>query len=546
MIFEVILKNKKKLRVSLRLKIFILLFIVLVTFIYSITKQILNPTSLHEDQISEEEKFVNSLKYLLSETDFNPENLTFWQIDEIIRACALKSIERADEPLKVPSNDKINPLSDIIDKLYFTYLKYDENFSPDFENGTEELFFNPYKYRIRILTKGIYSYSPDLVKIFDTGDYEKEKEWDYFDQLHVPEDISEVEEIKSVHNGDYIDSSFIRKYHNSIFLYTVMSCNIPNDKLIIVFSCNYTKKRVLKFFPVFFVLWFKNYLPFLLSCVIFSILLIRPISKISKEISSTTDSNGRILKNDFSYSKRRDEIGDLSRSYSNLINKLNSRINETEMLSADLSHEIKNPLAAIRNLTETLNDETLALEERHQLLEAINQESIKIEKIIKNIRDASKIENKAYESEKEDIPCDQMLHNLCSVYIQKYPKIEFETELNASENKISISPELFETMITNLIVNAVTFGTKILITSKIENRNLIITVEDNGPGVPEIERNKIFNRFYSNRPKEDKSVHDGLGLHLVQFIANSVNGKIEISDSEKLGGACFSFCIKHE
>lgn len=111
--------------------------------------------------------------------------------------------------------------------------------------------------------------------------------------------------------------------------------------------------------------------------------------------------------------------------------------------------------------------------------------------------------------------------------------------MNAEDKCIFITPELLDTIFDNLISNAFSFADEILITSSINKNQIQFSIEDNGPGIPIEEREKIFKRFYSNRKQQDKIAHDGLGLHLVKYIVNSIDGNIKVESSKKLGGARF-------
>ena len=115
--------------------------------------------------------------------------------------------------------------------------------------------------------------------------------------------------------------------------------------------------------------------------------------------------------------------------------------------------------------------------------------------------------------------------------------------MNAEDKCIFITPELLDTIFDNLISNAFSFADEVLITSSINKNQIQFSIEDNGPGIPIEEREKIFKRFYSNRKQQDKIAHDGLGLHLVKYIVNSINGNIKVESSKKLGGASFIIAV---
>lgn len=92
----------------------------------------------------------------------------------------------------------------------------------------------------------------------------------------------------------------------------------------------------------------------------------------------------------------------------------------------------------------------------------------------------------------------------------------------------------------NLIQNAAGFGTQVKVILE-QNEKLTIKVDDNGKGISDEEKEKIFNRFYSSR-KKNSTQHTGLGLSIVKSIVEQINAGISVTESESLGGA--SFCIE--
>lgn len=277
-----------------------------------------------------------------------------------------------------------------------------------------------------------------------------------------------------------------------------------------------------------------------------------PLRKLSRESKNCADKKGRVLTTKFTGEKRHDEIGELSRSFSSLVEKLNQRIKFAESFASDVSHEFKNPLAAIRSCTEFLSDSDLPEDERNQFVSAINEEISHLQNLLTEVRNITKINGNAPdENEKQNVNLHQFTENIVKREKLAFPKIDFSTEEIGFDEKsqILINENYLDRMTENLLSNAASFGTKVILKISLQkdeknekngkNQNLEICVEDNGKGVSDEEKDKIFERFYSNRPDEEKSAHTGLGLATVKAIADSLEGEIKVEKSETLGGAKF-------
>lgn len=167
----------------------------------------------------------------------------------------------------------------------------------------------------------------------------------------------------------------------------------------------------------------------------------------------------------------------------------------------------------------------------------------KINSIVSKIREASKIENKIYEADKEKISLDNFIISYTSCFSEQHNDIKIIHNLNLNNKEILVSPDLLELMLSNLLTNAASFANTISVTTTINNNTVVMEIEDNGPGIPDEKKEIIFSRFYSKRKSKDKLSHDGLGLYLVKYIVNSLNGDIKVYDGEKLGGANFVIII---
>ena len=148
------------------------------------------------------------------------------------------------------------------------------------------------------------------------------------------------------------------------------------------------------------VVFLKSLIAVILIAVFFAFRITIPLKKLSSEATDCADKKGRIIFTNFTGSKRMDEIGELSKSFSSLIERLNKRIQFSQAFSSDISHEFKNPLAAIRSAAEVLEDSNIESEDRIQLSEAIVDEVNHLQVLLSGVRNISRIdagEDLAYE-----------------------------------------------------------------------------------------------------------------------------------------------------
>ena len=274
-----------------------------------------------------------------------------------------------------------------------------------------------------------------------------------------------------------------------------------------------------------------------------------PLKKLSRQTSECADKKGRIdaaVVEKFTGLKRKDEIGDLSRSFKTLIQKLDSKIKYTQAFASDVNHEFKNPLAAIRSSTDILKNSSDE-QEKNQFMQAIIYEVNHLEHLLNGVRGISKIEGT--ELPKENIPVKTFTQNIAASVLKNKPDTKIGIETDNLPETILIQPDYYERILANLIENAAGFAKHIKV--QLEKRAfgkaasvLVIKISDDGPGVCEDDISKIFDRFYSNRTQskadsDSKITHTGLGLSIVKAICDEMEGEISVSRDKELGGALF-------
>ncbi len=242
---------------------------------------------------------------------------------------------------------------------------------------------------------------------------------------------------------------------------------------------------------------------------------------------------------------RRDEIGMLARAVSDMTAALRHRIDAVESFAADVAHEIKNPLASLRSATESLG-KVEDPELRAQLIEIATHDVRRIDRLVTEISDASRIDAEMSRTEFEQVDMAELLrHTIASR--EERGENEGRTVAISIMGEGHIVPGVgirLERIIENLLDNAVSFspadGTIDAQLVRREGR-VILTICDEGPGIPEEKREKVFHRFHSDRPEsEDFGNHSGLGLAIGRTIADAHEGTLHVQGRpDGRSGACF-------
>ncbi|MCD2182765.1 sensor histidine kinase [Rhizobium sp. GN54] len=240
------------------------------------------------------------------------------------------------------------------------------------------------------------------------------------------------------------------------------------------------------------------------------------------------------------FSSRQDEIGNLSVAIREMTTALYDRIDAIESFAADVSHELKNPLTSLRSAVETL---PLARtdESKKRLMDIIQHDVRRLDRLISDISDASRLDAELARSDARTVDLEKVLGDLVDISRQirsnKKPVIlDFVVDRNDNPKaRFDISGHELRIgqIITNLIENARSFvpeqGGRIVVRlSNGRNGRRIVKIEDNGPGIQAEDIDRIFERFYTDRPdSEDFGQNSGLGLSISRQIAEAHGGTLK-------------------
>jgi two-component system, OmpR family, sensor histidine kinase ChvG len=236
------------------------------------------------------------------------------------------------------------------------------------------------------------------------------------------------------------------------------------------------------------------------------------------------------------FSHRRDEIGHLSGSLRDMTGALYSRIEAIESFAADVSHELKNPLTSLRSAVETL---PLAKteESRARLLAVIQHDVQRLDRLISDISDASRLDAEMQRQDAEPVDIMKLLTTVVGVANERHDDgvrlaLHFEGREPSAFKVLGHDSRLGQVM-DNLIVNARSFsppGGTVRITCRRVKDEVEIVVDDDGPGVAPDATERVFERFYTDRPHQGFGQNSGLGLSISRQIVEAHDGRIWVEN----------------
>jgi two-component system sensor histidine kinase ChvG len=233
---------------------------------------------------------------------------------------------------------------------------------------------------------------------------------------------------------------------------------------------------------------------------------------------------------------RHDEVGLLARALADMTQTLRNRIDATEAFAADVTHELKNPLASLRSAVESL-DRVDDPQLRRQLIDVIHHDVVRLDRLIVDIAEVSRLDAELSRARFEPIDLGCLIESLVTLWEPRAEthqvRIAFARPRKGSA-VISGDEARLTRAIDNIVDNAISFsppGGLVEITAAHVDGEVLVSVEDEGPGVPEDLRAAIFRRFHSLRPaNEEFGRHSGLGLAIAKATVEGHDGTITAED----------------
>jgi two-component system sensor histidine kinase ChvG len=273
-----------------------------------------------------------------------------------------------------------------------------------------------------------------------------------------------------------------------------------------------------------------------------------PVRKLRRQAREILDQRGR-LRGQFRFNRRRDEIGDLSRSLEEMTRKLRGHIEFVESFASDISHEFRNPLASIRSAAEMI-PQSASKEDRDRFLSLIQKEVQRMLHLLGAMREISHLDAQLEEEIGTPVRVDRIIRQVLEARrLREDSSISVHLIDKSGPFTLAMAPERLTQIVENLLENALGFAVSEVRIEIFRTGDFgVISFEDDGPGIPKQHLNKIFDRFFSYRPDESPSGsgrgsghHPGLGLAIVKAIAEGYGGTVEAhgssSNQGRLAGA---------
>lgn len=262
--------------------------------------------------------------------------------------------------------------------------------------------------------------------------------------------------------------------------------------------------------------------------------LLSPIKRLSEAMDEVANGNFEI------YLESGNRIKEIKNIYEKF-NIMTKELRSTEILQSDfvssVSHEIKTPITSIEGYTMLLQSEETSDEDKRMFIGKILFNTRRLSELVGNILLLSKIDNQAIEAKKKKFRLDEQIRQSILLLEPKWLKKNNEFDVDLESVTYEGNENLLQHVWNNLIDNAVKFspeGGLVTIRLKKEEDKYIFLIEDEGPGIPEEYRQKVFNKFYQ-ADDSHKQEGNGLGLALVKKIIDLYQGETKIENLPQKG-----------
>ena len=264
---------------------------------------------------------------------------------------------------------------------------------------------------------------------------------------------------------------------------------------------------------------------------------VRPIERLREQVRGRAD---KPVSTEPVQTLERGEIGDLAEAFNALLAALEQRRRENEAFMADIAHEVKNPVAAIRTAAERLEtDEPIEPQRARRLAKIIEDSGARLETVVGRFLELARAEAGLHGAEREPVPLDELVGGIVDTF-QHDERFGCRFDVAAESASVLASHSHLESAIRNLIENAASFAEEcVTVTVEADDGGVTIRVADDGPGIDEGDLPHVFDRFFSRRHDDSGT---GLGLAITRAVARAHGG--EVSVESKLGdGTTFQMTL---
>jgi len=281
-----------------------------------------------------------------------------------------------------------------------------------------------------------------------------------------------------------------------------------------------------------------SFLAAIVLSIVMATTIARPIRRLRDEAEAILDRRGRLTRG-FRVPRRRDEIGDLARALEELTRRLEERLRSLESFASDVAHELKNPLASIRTATEMLG-EVEDPRERRRFLNIVQEEVARMEHQLSEVAEVTRIDARLEAEEQVAVPLNGLLARVAERFrMRENGRVRILYESPEEIVTVRASPDRLTQVFENVLDNAASLtadgGSARVTLQRSADGAALVAVSDEGPGIPEAHRERIFERFFSYRPGDAEKRHAGLGLAIVKAIVEGYGGSVTAANNPDRG-----------
>jgi two-component system sensor histidine kinase ChvG len=266
------------------------------------------------------------------------------------------------------------------------------------------------------------------------------------------------------------------------------------------------------------------------------------IRRLRDQAEAAIDAQGRV-RGMVTVSNSGDEIGDLARSFRDVLTRLAQYANYQEAMASRLSHELRTPIAVVRSSLDALRMQPLP-DDARVYMERAQQGLNRLAHILTRMTEATRLEQSLADAERERFDFARVIAGCVDGYRAAYPQQVFELRLPDGEIPFDGAPELIAQMLDKLVANAVEFatpGTPIVVALEREVLGIRLSVANQGPPLPQEMHGRLFDSMVSVRTEQSREQpHLGLGLYIVRLIAEFHGGRATATNRTDMPGVLVS------
>lgn len=268
------------------------------------------------------------------------------------------------------------------------------------------------------------------------------------------------------------------------------------------------------------------------------------LRSLSRQAEAAIDEHGRVVGH-MEPSQAADEIGELSRGYADMLQRLQRYNDYLEGMAGRLAHELRTPLTVVQSSLENLEDSPP--QEREQFIKRARDGVRRLNQLVTRLSEAARLEQALQSAEVENVNLADMLEACVEGYRLAYPQRRFVFDRPDHDITLEVAPDLIAQLLDKLVANANDFAaadTPITLVLKEAGHEVTISVENDGPLLPEEITGRLFDSLVSQRSGSHKAEpHLGLGLYLARLIADFHNGRLQAQNRDDGRGVRISLLL---